>query len=295
MTAKRILLIGANGYVGSRIAHECIARGWPVLACDKAENSTSHSFADYFVGDYADLPEVFLEACDAALWFSGHSSVKKAEAEPAGSIRNNVVQLTELALRLARWRKPLVYASSASVLSSSSGNYSHVADEVRTNAYDAGKLAFDLIAPFLGCRAVGLRMATVSGWSPQPRWDLIFNAMNRTAATEGVVRVQNPSSFRSLLFIDDLCDYLFNLVPALCEERWTGARRTALGSWAGTIGGLGAEIAQFWNVPIEYGQDGPTYSFVLDDKDLAAGVADVSQVRQSLIKRCELFRVQNGW
>lgn len=293
MQQARILLIGANGYVGSRIAYECAARGWPVIGCDHTSPPSSTAFADFFAGPYAELPDHVLHAVDCVLWFSGHSSVKKAAEDPAGSIHNNVIDLAVLLQRLAERHKPLIYASSASVLSSNTGRYSAVADEGRVNSYDAGKLAFDLIAPFLGGRALGLRMATVSGWSPNQRWDLVFNAMNRSAATEGVVRVQNAASFRSLLFIEDLCAYLFNTIPTLCLDDWTGARRAALGSWAGTIGGLGSEIASFWNVPVEWGPDGATYSFVLDDTELCAGVT--GNVRKSLVERCQLFRAQNGW
>jgi nucleoside-diphosphate-sugar epimerase len=295
MNAVRVLLIGANGYVGSRVAEACAQKRWPVLACDREPARPDARHEEFFHGFYSELPDSFIKRCDVAFWFSGHSSVKIADADPAGSVRNNVVDLVELFERLAARGKPVIYASSASVLSSITDTYSPVANEASANAYDATKLAFDVLAPFLGARAVGLRMATVSGWSPNMRWDLIFNAMNRTAALEGVVRVQNASNFRSILFLEDLCSYLFDLAPKLAAETWQGARRVALGSWSGTIGGLAAGIADYWRVPVEYGADSKSYSFVLNDRELAAAFPQPNDFRKSLRVRCDLFREQSGW
>lgn len=291
----RVLLIGASGYVGSRIGHECDRKGWPVLGCDKSGPAPSAKFEEFFSGKYSDLPDSMIDAADVALWFSGHSSVRVADADPAGSVQNNVVDLAALFRRLAVRNKPIVYSSSASVLSSATDSYSLVASEISANAYDATKLAFDVVAPFLGAQAIGLRMATVAGWSPNMRWDLIFNAMNRSAALEGVVRVQNASNFRSVLFIEDLCSYLFDLMPRMVAEPWQGARLAALGSWAGTIGGLAAEIASAWNVPIEYGPDSKSYSFVLNDRDLVGDPPRPAELRKSIAARCAIFREQNGW
>lgn len=291
----KVLLIGASGYVGSRIAQACWDQGWAVIGCDRVQNDRSEQFHQFLLGSYNNIPDAFIQESDIVLWFAGHSTVRISEADPQGCVVNNVLNLAALSQRLLAFNKPMIYASSASVLSSSTGDYSSIAKEVSSNVYDASKLAFDIIAPFLGNRFVALRMATVSGWSPVMRWDLVFNAMNKTAATEGVVRVANASNFRSILFIEDLCDHVLALGRKLVETKEPAPGRQSLASWSGTIGGLGAEIAAFWRVPVELGPDTASYSFVLDERELHQRTSQSGGHRMSIQERCERFKHQMDW
>jgi UDP-glucose 4-epimerase len=292
----RVLLVGASGYIGSRLSFELAEMRWPLLGCDIREPTTPGLYEDFFQGPYAELPDALIKGCDAVLWFAGHSSVGLAQKEPWESLQNNVVNLTRLFRRIAGHGKPVIYASSASVLSSAEDQYSLVANEVSANAYDAGKLAFDIMVPHIGVDALGLRMATVSGWSPNMRWDLVFNAMNHSAVREKIVRVQNSSSFRSLLFIDDLCTYVVVAVQRLMtQNRASAARQVALGSWSGTIGLLAAEIADFWQVPLSFGVNTSTYSFVLNDRELAASFEGAEHFYKSIRRRCAIFAKQQSW
>ena len=286
----RVLLIGASGYIGSRLSYELAQMHWPVLGCDLRQPIARELYEDFFCGSYAELPDDLVRKCDAVLWFAGHSSVGLAQKEPWESLQNNVMDLARLFRRIAGHGKPIIYASSASVLSSAEDQYSLVANEVSANAYDAGKLAFDILVPHLGANALGLRMATVSGWSPNMRWDLVFNAMNQSAVREHVVRVQNTSNFRSLLFIGDLCAYVVNAIKRLTTQNSPStARQVALGSWSGTIGLLAAEIADFWQVPITFGANSSTYSFVLNDREVAASFENSEHFYKSIRQRCTVF------
>ena len=292
---RTIILVGASGYIGSRLSHEFKLRRWSILGCDLRNPAEPGNFSDFYLGSYTDLPDNFIENCDAVLWFAGHSSVRLAEADRWGSLENNVFDLAKFLQRVDRLGKPIVYASSASVLSTSKDSYSLVADEVRANAYDAGKLAFDIIAPHCHRNAVALRMATVCGWSPHMRWDIVFNAMNQSAANEKVVRVVNASNFRSLLFFEDLSTYLVNHIEKLANGDSQKPAQVVLGSWSGTIGLLAAEIADFWHVPIAFGQDTGTYSFVLNDRALRSSYENPSTFYRSVGQCCALFAQQNDW
>ena len=291
----RILLVGANGYIGSRLSLELSGDGHAIVGCDPAGAASAH-IQSLYATPYQALPDSALEGVQAILWFAGHSSVKLAEGNRWASVENNVTDLAAFFHRASTHKIPIVYASSASILSSSTDSYSLVADERRSNAYDSGKLAFDLLTPHLGCDCVGLRMATVSGWSPRMRWDLIFNAMNRSSVQEKVVRVTNASSFRSLLFIEDLLAFIRMQLTAIQTNQFRpGASHSALGSWSGTIGGLGAEIAATWRVPMEVGADTGTYSFVINDRVLREACNVPAQFYQSVRERCAVFAGQNGW
>jgi nucleoside-diphosphate-sugar epimerase len=292
----RILLIGIKGYVGSRLDIELHADGHSVIGCDSAATTTSSSSRLVYSVPYQALSDEALKGIDVILWFAGHSSVKIAESNRWASLQNNVTDLALLFRRAAERRVPIVYASSASILSSRDDAYSPIANEKRANAYDASKLAFDLLAQFVGGDYLCLRMATVSGWSPNMRWDLVFNAMNLAGSQEGLVRVTNASSFRSLFFMEDLVQYVRFSLRSIGQGTFPrGANQVALGSWSGSIGSLGAEIAEIWGVPMVFEEDTGTYSFVISDRQIRATHEQPAAFYQSMRSRCALFARQNRW
>jgi len=64
----------------------------------------------------------------------------------------------------------------------------------------------------LGCltddrfRPIVLRKGTVVGWSPRMRFDLVTNAMVKSAITEGRIVVHNPTLWRPLIDVEDVCE-----------------------------------------------------------------------------------------
>ena len=292
----KILLVGASGYVGARLAHDIQGLGHTLKGCDTTAPSDPDIFAAFHRGTYQTLPTAFFEGTDAVLWFAGHSTVKKAHEDPWGCFTNNVDGLLQLARTAHERRIPLIYASSASLYSSANDTFMLTATEERSNPYDASKLAFDIMLNALGYRAVGLRMATVAGWSPVMRWDTVFNSMNRSSKTQGNVNVTNPSNFRGLLYIDDLSTCVVSLLGTITDGSFlAGPQQIPLSSWSGSIGTMASEIAAFWGVPVNFGADEGTYSFVVTDRSLRRHCVDSKTVYQSIGDRCAAFCSQIGW
>src|ERR1700744_5312542 len=50
---------------------------------------------------------------------------------------------------------------------------------------------------------IALRKGTVSGYSPRMRFDLLVNTMFKCAMKDGVIRVNNPATWRPILSIED--------------------------------------------------------------------------------------------
>lgn len=290
----KILVVGAAGYIGSRVSMELQKSGHVVVGCDKNAPILPECFETFLQTPYQDLNEQHLNDIDLTVWFAGHSTVGMSVDDPLGCLDNNVMQLMTFAKLLDQLQIPMIYASSASILSTTEENHSMVSNEERSNTYDASKLAFDVLAKTMNYRVVGLRLGTVAGWSPNMRWDTLFNSMNKAACFDGVVRASNCSNFRGVLFLDDLIAYLLNLIENKDTNEQARARQVGLASWSGSIGSMASSIASYWNVPIEFGADSGTYSFVVNDREISS-VLPKEKLYLSIAQRCELFKKQNSW
>lgn len=260
--ASRVLLVGGCGYVGSHLQRRLVEDGFEVTVCDRGDRGNPQSL-DVIVRDYAALDEGFLAGFDTVLWFAGHSSVGRAVQDPSGALANNCLNLLSFARKLAPGTR-FVYASTGS-LYSTADTQAPPADErslarvPSQNAYDISKFAFDYLAEHFLQNFHALRLGTVSGWSPNLRDELVFNAMNLSAVRTGVVRLRNRRARRTILFLDDLWHLVHRLLvgdvaPGVCN----------VGSWSGSMGQLAEEIAAVWGAEVVDEGDSPTYSFELD-------------------------------
>ena len=188
-----VLLIGALGYIGSRLLTHLRAAGHTVTALDRA----APAGGDVLAADYRSLAETELGRFGTVVWLAGHSSVKMAIDAPADAFDNNVCGLLRLAQRL-RPTQRLIYASSASLYSGNESPSHVITEEVigfqYQNAYDLSKYAFDKLISTLGVNFCGLRFGTVCGTSVQQRHELLLNSMVRSAVHDGVVKVSNPQA-----------------------------------------------------------------------------------------------------
>lgn len=138
---------------------------------------------DGYIGSTLDLPD-----SDFTVLLAGHSSVKMCDNAPDEAWVNNV----EFFRSVLRNSKKLIYASSASVLGEKQG------------IYDLTKRTIDELAQQSDVEYYGLRFATVCGWSPNLRVDLMLNKMVFDAKTTGAIRVSNANLMRPILGINDL-------------------------------------------------------------------------------------------
>lgn len=286
----RILQIG-NGYVGSYLAPRLVARGHDVVVCDAhpppGDESTGTSRLHC---RYQDLRTSDLEDADLILWFAGHSSVPRSLDDPLGALHNNCLDLLQFAQRKPV-DVPMIYASTASVYSIDhrpGDDPPPMLDEHETrlnpvNPYDSSKVAFDALAACFTDGLTGLRLGTVCGWSPQLRPELLFNAMNISAARDGRVRVGNGHAWRAILFLEDLA----HVVVGLVETDGPRPPMMNVASMNVAIGDLGQRIADHHGVHVERLADTPTYSFRMDCTLAQELCGDFPEV--DLADRCRAF------
>lgn len=202
--SKSVLLIGGNGYIGSRIFHDLHAR-YNFHSIDInwfGNNITSE------VKDYRNLSKVELKKYDAVILLAGHSSVKMCEGPVIASWTNNVNNFVNLVKKLDK-SQVLIYASSGSVYGSQNTiTTEDIPLEFKPiNNYDLTKYTLDVEAErFIksGYKIIGLRFGTVNGWSPNTREELMINSMTKKSILDKHIWINNKTITRPILGISDI-------------------------------------------------------------------------------------------
>ena len=197
---QKILLVGANGYIGSHL-YKKLKYKFDIYPIDNFFRKTKKQ---KFVikKDYRNLKEKFLKKFSTCVWLSGHSSVQQSVPDPFGAIDNNLNGLIKFK-KIFKGR--LIYASSGSVYSQISGlceEDTPIGDP--TNIYDFTKVTIDKYFQLTKSNCVSLRFGTVLGPSENIRTELLLNNMTLDAINKKKVFLANPDVFRPILYIEDL-------------------------------------------------------------------------------------------
>lgn len=256
--SPEVLLIGALGYIGSRLLIHLRATGHSVTPLDRAAPQGT----EILPADCRHLSASDLQRFGTIIWLAGHSSVKMATEAPADAFENNVSGLLRLAQRLGPTQR-LIYASSASLYSGNESPDHVITEEVigfqYQNAYDLSKYAFDKLISTLNIDFVGLRFGTVCGTSPRQRHELLLNSMVRSAVRTGTVQVSNPQARRSVLAMNDLVA----TIQALIEVRPPSGFYN-LASYSMGIGEFGEAVAHQLGARVVEMPGTGTYTFSVD-------------------------------
>lgn len=282
-----VLLVGGCGYIGSYMHGKLKEHGFPVTVVDRFARGNPGNIPDVVNAGYDSLDEAFLSRFDAVLWFGGHSSVGMSVQDPKGALSNNCLDLFNFAKKLKPETK-LIYASSGSLYSSKGVNITPASEASLAaipsqNPYDISKFAFDYIAQNFLDNFYALRMGTLSGYSPNIREELVFNAMNLSAVRTGQVKLMNSESNRTILFLADLWVLLRKL---LLTRQQPGIFN--VGSNSFRMGELAHIVATTWDAQVLYQGESETYSFLLDTTKMKAICGNELPV-SDLQARCREF------
>jgi len=202
---KRVLVIGGNGYIGSRLIYDLHTK-YQMTSLDICWFTKPYSIN--IVKDYKTLSREDLSNYDVVILLAGHSSVKMCNGPLNSSWNNNVNNFINLVKKLNK-SQILIYASSGSVYGLSN-KCSKEDDPIifkPINNYDLTKFTLDTQAQnFIdkGYKIIGLRFGTVNGWSPNTREELMINSMTKKSLLEGEMFVNNIDIKRPILGIHDI-------------------------------------------------------------------------------------------
>ena len=224
----RICLLGGNGYVGTRLQQflgNCKQK-FHLTVVDRNEHCPSSVLESIHTLEYVDrvrmsisdyLKQVDLSSTfDCVVLLAGQCSVASS-SDLLVTVQNNIVVFSQVVAQLEGTKCLFVYASSSSVYGNTDNQ---VVDENYSkykpyNYYDLSKQTIDHIAGLVpGLRYFGLRFGTVNGVAPNHRNDLMINSMVNGAVSKGEIIVSNPHINRPILYIEDLCSAVYEILCA---------------------------------------------------------------------------------
>lgn len=229
----RCLVIGANGFLGSRLTDALVAAGHEVTAFDRFSRGTrAFSSTDLTVvaGDFlsvADLAAVVARQ-EYVFHFLSTTTPATVDADPTIDLRTNVQQSVELLALCARAGiRRLFYASSGGAIYGPQPGASFVEDApaAPVSPYGIGKLAveryIDYYAATAGLAAVSLRISNPYGANANPskRQGVIPITLNRIQRAEPIVQLGDGSMIRDYIHVDDLIRRILRMVDAEPRHR----------------------------------------------------------------------------
>lgn len=257
--AHKVLLIGSEGYAGQRLQKFLGDQRSVVLSTIdlRGIRSTTH-----LVMDVAELTDEDVRDYDSILFFAGASNVPESLDKPSWAIEENVLKLRSFASKMKQ-SQVLIYASSGSIYDGSLDAPESAYVKPR-NIYDKSKLAGEICVSTVAPKTIGLRMGTLSGSSPNMRWDLVLNAMAKTSLELGKVMLANPMAHRTLLYLRDLEVIIKQLVLEEVEMPAQHHSILNLGSISLSMRSLAEQISEHYNSEIDVTSGSPTYDFSMD-------------------------------
>ena len=210
-----ILVTGGAGYIGSVLVRLLLARGYRVRVADRlywgsAPLAEVLDRIELVHADVRDLPPDALDGVDAVVHLAGLSNDPTAEWAPEANWEMNALATERLAelCRRARVRR-LTFGSSCSLYDGlpPGPTYDETAELSPRGAYAMSKKYGEealLAAAGPDFCPVILRQATVYGFSPRMRYDLVVNTFLKDALASGTLSLHGGGyAWRPLVDVTD--------------------------------------------------------------------------------------------
>ena len=215
---RRVLITGGCGYVGTKLTAAALNRGdVDVTVLDTqwfGNHLMSHPRLTVIAGDVRNIDDIDLRAFDTVFHLANIANDPSVDLNPYSSWEVNVLAGMRLIDRAARQGvKQFIFASSASVYGlKSEPNVTEDLELYPLSEYNKTKMVAERVVMSYAdaMTTTIIRPATVCGYSPRMRLDLVVNLLTMQALTKGVMTVLGGEQTRPNIHIDDIVDvYLF--------------------------------------------------------------------------------------
>ncbi len=218
----KILVTGGAGYIGSVLVPLLVQEGHKVTVIDKltfGNNLKDQSGFTLHERDVLDIEPDWLDGVDVVIHLAGISNDPMANFRPRDNFINNSA-LTGLLTYFCKQKgiKRLIFGSTCSIYGFSSDK---MVDEQSLVApsfpYGLSKQQAEFAISAAAddkFRPIIFRQATVFGWAPRMRFDLVVNTMTKYGVCHGKITVNNPHLWRPLVHVRDLANAYLQAIKA---------------------------------------------------------------------------------
>lgn len=289
----RLLVTGGCGYVGTKLTQALLDRTpHEVVVLDAqwfGNYLRPHPQLTVLKMDVRQIDDVDLAPFDTVFHLANIANDPSVELNPYASWEVNVLATMRLAERAARRGvKQFVFASSSSVYGvKSEPRVTEDLELFPLSEYNKTKMVAERVILSYGGSLVTtiIRPATVCGYSPRMRLDVVVNLLTMQALTTGTMTVLGGGQIRPNIHIDDLVDlYLFAL-----ENRIAGVYNAGFENL--TVMDIAEAVAaQVPSTIRVLPSDDPRSYSVSSDRLMATGFAPRKTVATAIRDMVEAFR-----
>jgi len=208
-----VMVTGGCGYVGSRLVPHLVSKGYSVRVVD------TQWFGNFLVPSdqieirrksIRELEMSDFDSIDSVIHLANIANDPSVELNPTLSWETNVLDFMHvLELSKASGIKDFLYASSGSVYGiKDEERVTEDLELVPISLYNKTKMIAErvLISYENYFRCIALRPATICGYSPRMRFDVLINMLVGQAYNKRKIRVLGGNQIRPNIHIEDMCD-----------------------------------------------------------------------------------------
>jgi nucleoside-diphosphate-sugar epimerase len=229
--ARRVLVVGGAGFLGSVLTRKLLARGFRVRVLDSfmyghrsLDDLANEENLEVVEGDLRNIHTCVnsLADIDAVVLLAAIVGDPASKVRPTQTIETNVLAAQALAMasRLHHISR-FLYASTCSVYGIGDAILDELAPLNPVSLYARTKIESEKIILGMGdeyfCPTV-LRMGTLYGFSPRMRFDLVVNTMSMKSHVDGGIQVFGGNQWRPLLGVEDAAEVYIRCLEARLED-----------------------------------------------------------------------------
>jgi nucleoside-diphosphate-sugar epimerase len=229
--ARRVLVVGGAGYLGSVLTQKLLHSGFRVRVLDSfiygrrsLEQLSDNKNLEIFEGDLRNIHTCVnsLAETDAVVLLAAIVGDPASKVRPTETIETNVLAAQALASasKLHHINR-FLYASTCSVYGIGADLLDENAPLNPVSLYARTKIESEKIILGMGDEYFSptiLRMGTLYGNSPRMRFDLVVNTMSMKSFVDGKIQVFGGRQWRPLLGVEDAADVYVRCLEANLQD-----------------------------------------------------------------------------
>lgn len=216
----KVLVLGGAGYIGSVLCKYLVSKGDDVTVLDNLLYEKGRKIAGDFKfihGDICNVNDLLgpIEDAEAVVNLAAISNDPASDLSPNLTWEINYRANETIANLCRSTGKRVVYASSCSVYGfADEGVFTEKSKPNPVSLYAKTKMLSEKYYLSADVDGVVLRLATVYGDSPRPRFDLVVNTMIGTSFFEGKIEVNGGEQWRPVVHVKDVACAIYLSIHA---------------------------------------------------------------------------------